>query len=149
MKVFLVLIVINIDMFYVYAYLRKSDNTPYYIGKGKDTRAYGKHNVSVPKDRSKVIFLETNLTEDKQLDKERKILAHKNRAAENEILRRKRASETKQNYTIEEKKIISERISNAKKGKQQRTLTCPHCQKIGGYSVMPRHHFDNCKQRSV
>ena len=50
-------------IYYVYAYLRKSDNTPYYIGKGKGNRAFTKHKgLSTPKDKSKIVFLEQNLT---------------------------------------------------------------------------------------
>ena len=51
-------------IYYVYAYLRKSDNTPYYIGKGKGNRAFIRHyGISVPNDKSKIIFLETNLSD--------------------------------------------------------------------------------------
>jgi len=58
------------SIYYVYAYLRKKDNTPYYIGKGKNNRAYAKHAVPVPKDRSKIVFLAENLTETEALDLE-------------------------------------------------------------------------------
>lgn len=53
----------NLD-YYVYAYVRKTDGTPYYIGKGRGYRAFCKHSYAKkPTDKSLIIFLEKNLTE--------------------------------------------------------------------------------------
>jgi hypothetical protein len=55
---------VNPNRFYTYAYLRE-DRTPYYIGKGKVNRAFSSNRtINRPKDKSRIIFLKQNLTED-------------------------------------------------------------------------------------
>lgn len=64
----------DIYVYYVYAYLRKKDLTPYYIGKGKGKRAWDKHSVIVPKDKNRIVFLECNLSEIGALSLERRYI---------------------------------------------------------------------------
>jgi hypothetical protein len=51
--------------YYTYAYLRE-DRTPYYIGKGQGNRAYrrSKKRINPPKDKSRIIILKQNITEE-------------------------------------------------------------------------------------
>jgi len=55
---------VNPYRFYTYAYLRE-DGTPYYVGKGTGKRIYSKEkNINLPKDKSRIIFLKQNITEE-------------------------------------------------------------------------------------
>jgi|TARA_E500000305_G_C3987997_1_gene220420 hypothetical protein len=63
-------------IYYTYAYLRKGDRTPYYVGKGHGKRAYDStHNVKVPDDKDRIIFLKQNLTEEEAFNHEKYMIA--------------------------------------------------------------------------
>lgn len=62
------------NRYYVYAYLRE-DGTPYYIGKGKNWRAYeANHNVLVPS-KDRIVILLNNLTEEQAFANEKDYIA--------------------------------------------------------------------------
>ena len=68
------------NIYYVYQYLRE-DGTPYYIGKGKDKRAWQSHKRSngcqlLPKDKSKIQIIQEELSEKQAHDLETKLIRH-------------------------------------------------------------------------
>lgn len=59
--------------FYIYAYLR-IDGSPYYIGKGKAKRAWKPHSIQIPQDNTRIIIMESELSEIGALALERRYI---------------------------------------------------------------------------
>lgn len=123
--------------YYVYAYLRNKDSatakagTPYYIGKGKGTRAYSKqHNVSVPKDKTKIVFLETNLTDIGACAIERRMIKWYGRKDINTgiLLNKTDGGEGSSGACVS--KETREKMSNSSKGKPKGPKSDTHKKKI-------------------
>ena len=133
---------INISMnnFYVYQYLRE-DQTPYYIGKGKDKRAYvNNRTIKKPTDPLRIEIVKDQLTERQAFDLEIELIAlHGRKDIGTGILRnltnggegvsgrvdtietiQKRVSKNKgKTRTVEQK----HRMSQAQKGRPSRIYT--------------------------
>jgi hypothetical protein len=62
--------------YYVYLYLRE-DGTPYYVGKGKNNRAFSRkgRNVHLPLDENNIIFHSKNLSEHDAFTLEKELIA--------------------------------------------------------------------------
>lgn len=75
--------------YYVYSWLR-TDGTPYYIGKGIRRRAYAKHGYWFPpEDKSRIVIIEKNLSEQAAWELETKLIAEYGREIDGGILKNK------------------------------------------------------------
>jgi len=62
--------------YYVYAYMREDNTSPYYIGKGSGNRAYSKkRSFAPPKNRERIKIIATGLSESEAFILEKKLIA--------------------------------------------------------------------------
>jgi hypothetical protein len=108
---------VNPNRFYTYAYLRE-DKTPYYIGKGTGDRIYSTNRRNnPPKDKSRIIFLKQNLTEEEAFRHEIYMIAVFGRKdLETGILRNKTYGGDGASGAIKSEKT-RKKLSEANKGK--------------------------------
>lgn len=133
----------NDSNYYVYLYLRP-DYTPYYVGKGKDNRAYRKHKgISVPKDKSRIILIQDNLTELQSLILERYYIRWFGRKDNNTGILRNLTDGGEGSSGRVNSQDTCNKISI---GVKQSIIykTCPHCDKTIDKSNYNKYHGDKC-----
>ena len=134
-------------IYYVYAYLRKSDHSPYYIGKGKDGRAYDKikHRIQVP-DNSRIVIIAKNLTEIGAFALERRLIKWYGRKDIGTGILRNLTDGG--NGTSGYKQSVShkEKIRNANIGKKVSEITK---EKIRTKLYGKKHSKEQCKEKSL
>jgi len=106
--------------FYVYAYLRKSDLTPYYIGKGTKNRVHGRHHISIPKDPTKIVILEQSLTEIGSLALERRLIRWWGRRDLGTGILRNKSDGGEGNTGLKQTDDTKKRIGDSSRGKPGR-----------------------------
>jgi hypothetical protein len=110
------------NKYYTYAYLRE-DRTPYYIGKGKGHRAYVNHHrkkrncISIPQDKSRIIFLKQNLTEEEAFKHEIYMIAVFGRKDLGTGILRNKTNGGDGSSGAKRSEEFKRKISNANKGK--------------------------------
>jgi hypothetical protein len=123
--------------YYVYQYLTE-DNTPYYIGKGKDNRINRGHKVVLPPAERRVI-IKDNLTNDEAKEYEKELITKYGRKVDGGILDNIKinqwACHAGWKHSEETKRIISEKNKGKVRTEQHKVnyrkpKTAEHAEKI-------------------
>lgn len=119
------------NLYYTYAYLREN-GTPYYIGKGKGDRAYGRRRKGVkrPHDENRILILKRDLTENEAFRHEKYMISVFGRKdlGTGILLNRSDGGEGNSGYKhTEETKI---RISETSSGRKLKPRTKLHRERL-------------------
>ena len=123
---------VNPNRFYTYAYFREN-GTPYYIGKGKGRRIYEKRKdeIGKPTDKSRIIFLKQNLTEEEAFKHEIYMIAVFDRKDLGTGILRNKTDGGEGGVTMLGNKHTKESIRKMSEVKKGKKFTEEHKRKIG------------------
>lgn len=111
-------------------------------GRGGDLHPmYGKYHTDEAKEKNRQAHLGMTHNEETRIKMSE---SHKKRIAEHGMPPLTEATKGKLSIAL---RAHFEQVDHPMKGKSHTQSTCPHCGKTGGINVMPRWHFDNCKQK--
>lgn len=164
-------------IYYVYMYIRDNDSvrgckgSPYYIGKGKNRRAYKRtYNTIKPnKQQTNIRFIIENVSEEEALmweefwidyfgriDLGTGCLHNKTKGGDG-ITGAIRTEQWNKNVSKAKKGKIPKKRSKESyaqqglkcKGSKLSIKICPHCKLCGAGGAMNRFHFNNCKKKTI